>query len=178
MKALCRRTVHYLQHRNLPSQTGSTLAAESVISLLQPIKVKRYRYIFLAILLIIVAVGVYAYREYHRKPAVLTEVAADAELSADSLLAAYSTNEDAANKKYLGKILDVTGEIASLGNEQDTVINILLGPKEGMSHVSCSVSATELSNLKSLAVGKSATIRGVCTGYLMDVELNRCVIVK
>lgn len=139
---------------------------------------KRYRFLLLSILLVVVAVGIYAYREYHRKPEALTEVGADAALTADSLLAAYSTNEDAANKKFLGKILDVSGVIASMTNEQDTVINILLGPEDGMSHVSCSVSATESSKLKSLAVGKAATIRGVCTGYLMDVELNRCVIVK
>ena len=139
---------------------------------------KRYRFLILTILVVIVAAGIYAYREYHRKPAALSEVGADVALSADSLLAAYSTNEDAANKKYLGKILDVTGEIASLNNEQDTVINILIGPREGMAHVSCSVAASEVTKLKSLAVGKTTPIRGVCTGYLMDVELNRCVIVK
>jgi uncharacterized protein (UPF0333 family) len=140
--------------------------------------VKRYRFLILAIILIIVAAGMYAYREYHRKPAALSEVGADAALHADSLLAAYSANEEAANKKYLGKILDVTGEIVSLTNEQDTVINILIGRKDAMAHVSCSVAATEIPKLKSLSVGKSTTIRGVCTGYLMDVELNRCVIVN
>lgn len=139
---------------------------------------KPFRFILFAVIIVIAAAAIYGYREYYRKPVALTEVSADLALPADALLTAYSTNEDAANKKYLGRILDVTGQVASIASQQDTVINILLGRPEGMAHVSCSVSSTEASKIKKMAAGQSVTIRGVCTGYLMDVELNRCIIVK
>lgn len=139
---------------------------------------KRYRTVLLVLVIAILAAGIYAYREYHRKPAALNELSADQVISADSLLAAYSLNEEAANKKFLGKVIDVTGTVAAITGQQDTVANVQLGAKEGIAHVSCSISLSEISKLKELSEGKVTTIRGVCTGYLMDVELNRCVIIK
>ena len=113
-----------------------------------------------------------------RKPADLTKSDAVEKLAASDLSALYSTYEDSANKKYLGKIIQVTGVITEIENQQDTMLTILLGDTLQLSRVNCLIDKNHIAAAKNNVKGDVVKIKGICTGYLMDVELNRCVIVK
>src|SRR3990170_9053486 len=126
------------------------------------------------VLICILLVFFYAYNEYHRKPADLSAVKAVAVTDATSLVASYENDEQKANSMYLGKVIDITGVISEITNQQDTLINIMLGKNDNMHRVSCLLNGKYMSKVKKLKPGDSITIRGLCTGYLMDVELNRC----
>ena len=122
--------------------------------------------------------GVYAYHEYNRKPADLSDVAAQFKITADSLVKLFETNEQKANLLYLGKPIDIKGLIAEIHNQQDTILNLTLGKEKNLHRVSCLIDVNHTNDFKNYKVGDNVMLRGICNGFLMDVELNRCVVVK
>lgn len=136
------------------------------------------KYGWLILLAIVIIAGLYAYREYNRKPADLSTVDSQIKISADSLVIKFEKDEQKANLLYLGKPIEVTGLIAEINNQQDTLVTIALGKKEDMHKVSCLLDANHTNEIKRYKVGDNIMMRGICNGYLLDVELNRCVIIK
>ncbi|MGB4845630.1 MAG: hypothetical protein WBP16_14280 [Ferruginibacter sp.] len=128
------------------------------------------------IILAIIVVCVYAWREYNRKPADLTDAKPAFTITAENLSAEFENDETSANKKYLGKLVQVNGVIASAVYVQDTLINIVLG--DGLHKVGCQFDKKHAAGLQHYQEMNTITVKGICTGYLMDVEMNRCVIVK
>lgn len=137
--------------------------------------IRKYGWI---LLLVIAGVFAYAYHEYTRKPADLSDVTAQAHVQATALADLYEKDEQQANKLYLGKAIEVTGVIAEITNQKDTSVNVLLTGKDEMHRVSCLLNPNQLEKAKKLKAGDAISLRGICTGYLMDVELNRCVIIQ
>ena len=143
------------------------------------------RRFILILLVIIVLAGVwYGYKLYTGKVPSLTEVKADASVSATDLIAAFEKDSASANKQYLGKILEVSGNVKSVEQESSTVV---LGNTEGNSSVRCSLDSAFVKDMASLNPGSAITIKGNCTGYMpdetglglgSDVILNRCVLEK
>jgi tRNA_anti-like len=134
-----------------------------------------------SIVLIIIAAAIiisfYVYKEYNRKPADASSLKAQETIDATKLIAAYENDEPSANKLYLGKVLLVNGEIAAIENQQDTLVNILLGGQDNMHKVSCLLDKEQIKHIKKYNVKTTIAVKGICTGFLADVELNRCVIV-
>ena len=137
--------------------------------------IRRYGWI---ILLLVAGLFAYAYHEYTRKPADLSDVKSEASIQATALVDLYEKDEQGANKQYLGKAIDVTGLIAEIDNQKDTSVSVLLAGKDEMHRVSCLLNSNQLEKIKKAKTGDLISLRGICTGYLMDVELNRCVIIK
>lgn len=135
------------------------------------------RYVLWGLLVVLVCVGIYAYKEFNRKPADLNSKSADVNCTATELIALYSNNEDSANKKFGGKIIEVTGNIIAIENTQ-AGFNIFLGDSLYMSRVSCLLDTVHAADVKKHVAGDLLKVRGICTGYLMDIELNRCVVVQ
>ena len=129
------------------------------------------RKIAVIVLLVIAAAAAYGIYRYNQKPASVAAQKPAVLLTAQALVQAYAANEAAANKQYLGKTVEVTGIVQSV---QPGVGISLIG--DGAQNVSCTFEAGVAAELP--AVGKSVTVRGVCTGYLIDVELNRCMEIK
>jgi len=129
-------------------------------------------------ILILLGAGIYFYKEFNRKAADVSNVEPAASLTAIVLVDSYESNEASANKLYLGKTIQVTGAIAEINNQQDTLVNVFIGDDNSMHKVSCLLDNYYLASVRNFSVGQQITIRGVCTGYLMDVEMNRCVIIE
>lgn len=136
------------------------------------------RLVITGLIILLLAVGIYAYREYNRKPADLSGLAATERVSASELAALYSTDEESADKKYLGKVVEVSGLVMMMENEHDTALTIFLGDSMQTGRISCLMDKNYIKKMKKIMTGYPIKIKGICTGYLMDVELNRCVIVK
>lgn len=135
------------------------------------------KYLLLGCLAIAAIAAMYGYKEFNRKPANLSNIKPEAIVSVDSIVAVYAIDEVAANKKYLGKTIQVSGFVAEVNNQQDTLLNVVLGNTESINNVSCLLDKNQLDNLKYCIVGRPISIKGICTGFLADVELNRCVII-
>ena len=139
------------------------------------------RIMVLLLVIIVLAGAWYGYKLYTGKVPSLTEVKADASISATDLIAAFEKDSASANKQYLGKILEVSGNVKSVEKESAT---ISLGTAEGNSSVRCSVDSAFVKDIELLNPGSAITIKGNCTGFMpdetglglgSDVVLNRCV---
>lgn len=95
------------------------------------------KYIAISIVMLASIAAVYAYKEFNRKPANMATVTAQEAVTVANLISAYEADEAAANAKYLGKSVLVNGNIAEINNQQDTLINVLLGNADDMRKVSC-----------------------------------------
>ena len=134
------------------------------------------RIFLITFLIILCSAGIYIYKEYNRKPARLNNLPAVVNINADTLISQFALNEAEANKKYLGKVISVKGFINKIDNQQDTLLTILLGDSLLSSSVSCLMDSSYIKLKKVFTPGVQIIIKGICTGYLMDVELNRCVV--
>ena len=129
--------------------------------------------ILFVVLIVVAVAAAVAYKEYNRKPADLATLKPELEVPADDLIAAYATDEAKANQQYLGKVVEVTGLVSG----GTTANNILLGTSPN-AKVSCLLDSAHTLQNKAIKPGDKLRLRGVCTGFLLDVELNRCVIVE
>lgn len=85
----------------------------------------------------------------------------------------YNSNEDSANKLYLGKVIKVNGTIASIDlKENRYTINLVSNGDMGT--VMCEMDINENPKLKDLKQGMPVTIAGFCNGINLDVYLDRC----
>jgi len=125
------------------------------------------------------------YKAYTRTNKSLSFVKPDIQLSASGLVEEYEKNDSVANKKYLGKILEVTGLVKEVTNDEGGFPTVVLGEAGKLSSVRCSMDSSQRQDASRLVAGTSITIRGACTGFNKDemglgsdVILNRSVIVE
>lgn len=94
-------------------------------------------------------------------------------ITSNELISDYLDNEPKADEKYLNKLVQISGEVKQI-NLTDQSSSILL-VANGMSNVICQLNQNQKTNVK---VGDELTLKGICTGYLMDVVLVECIIVN
>ena len=95
-------------------------------------------------------------------------------VSAKKLYKDYNANEIAADEKYKGKIIEVTGVIRDIGNDiMDNAYVTLVGDQY-FGDIQCYFS--EKSVVASLSKGKRITIIGSCSGLMMNVHINNCIV--
>lgn len=119
-----------------------------------------------------VYIGVY---EFYRAPADVSGLRPDFTITAQELQKQFENDETAASSKYINKIVEVTGIVSSVTEVGPNQKNIALKTGTDMSSVICTVKTDPAAGIKE---GDEIRIRGECSGYLMDVLLNNCVIVK
>ncbi len=97
-------------------------------------------------------------------------------ITAAGLQKAFEDNEAAANTKYSDKIIEVSGIIESVKPGEDEAVSITLKTESPLSAVICTFqSGTAPAVFK---IGDQITVRGKYSGFLMDILLNNCVVVK
>ncbi len=136
------------------------------------------RYLFYLFILITVAAGFYFYRAFTRKPADVSRMVAVEKISATELIKKFSLDEKEANKKYAGKVIEITGVIKGIAFQADSVLTVLLGDPAQAGSVSCTLNKKYPYPPEKLIEGRQVSIKGVCIGYLLDVECNRCIFVN
>ncbi len=123
---------------------------------------------------IVAGVG-YGLYEYFRTNAQTADLDANVKISAVDLYNAFTDNEILADSLYLMQVIQVTGKVADIKEDTSGII-ILLDGGNGMFGISCGLQKTD-EEVKKVEKDSEITIKGICTGMLMDVVLTRCVIV-
>lgn len=124
----------------------------------------------------LIAAGVGKYF-FDKKVVGVVEMKSDFILSSDSIYVAFSEDESAANKKYIGKIVEVNGSIHSIEKDNANV-SVMLSTNQGMGFVVCRLDSAEALTFKGTE-GQRLNVKGECVGYMMpDVNISRCVVVK
>ncbi|MEL7021893.1 MAG: hypothetical protein AAGK47_09800, partial [Bacteroidota bacterium] len=107
----------------------------------------------------------------------LSRQSADLSISATELFNQYEADEVAGNQKFIDRIIDVSGTIAEISKDEEGAPVVILRETDAFSGILCTLKDSERQALAQLSVGNQVTIRGFCTGMLMDVVLNKCVII-
>jgi len=140
------------------------------------------------VLIALILGAFYAYKEYTRTNSDLSKSKADIKISAADLIKEYEAGDSAANKKYLDKIVELTGIVKKLEKDDAGDYTIVIGDTLSMSSVRCLPDSNHRSDAAIVKENSTITVRGKCTGFKKnellgenlgsDVELTRCVVIK
>ncbi len=95
-------------------------------------------------------------------------------MESTALFSEFENTEAEATKKYMNKVISLSGKVGEL-IVKDTTINIVLRKGDDFFGVNCSMSKSTFKAAKMLKVGGNVKLKGVCDGYLDDVVLSQCV---
>lgn len=125
------------------------------------------------LLLGLAGLGVYKLYQPHQNAAGLQSVAS---LSALDFYNDFNTDEDMASKKWVGKVVEITGVISTIGeNGKYFSINLQATESGG---INCSMQKKDLNTVTKPMPGDTITMKGKCSGFLSDVNLVDCIIIK
>ncbi|RYG47817.1 MAG: hypothetical protein EOO01_14335 [Chitinophagaceae bacterium] len=128
-------------------------------------------------MLIILTGAVVMLREYFRTPSGMTELKPYWMGTVAELARKFRDDEQQANSQFLGRILEVKGIVDNVSSEGDSIFNVTLGFGEA-GNISCTMNPSQNSEVRKLRSGDTVSVRGECAGFLADVELNRCELIK
>jgi len=112
---------------------------------------------------------------YNLKSTDMAKAKPDIFITASALQKAFEDDETKASIDYINKILEITGNIASIKPAENGVISISLVTESDLSTVICTFPAVRDTSV--FRVGDQITLRGECSGFLMDVLLNNCALI-
>jgi hypothetical protein len=95
-------------------------------------------------------------------------------ISAADLVAAYDANEVNANYNYKDKILRVRGTVRNIGEGVGGVY-VTIGDTI-FKTVHCSFQDSQKGAIANMSEGQEITVKGRCTGKMMDPILNDCIL--
>ena len=130
--------------------------------------------IFLFIILVIIIGGGIAVYYMWNKPERNIANEKGIEITAVQLVNEFQENELEANKKYLDKVIQVTGNINAVGDNQEGMTTLTLSSDDAFTGVFCMLKE----KAAGLKVGDKITIKGICSGMLTDVRIIEAIIVK
>jgi len=128
------------------------------------------KYIYIILVLAIIG-GLIGYKMVNKSHVETKGVTAEFVLKPAELLAAYEIDEAAADTKYLDKILEVKGNVKEI-NEVENGGSISLDTGNDMASVTCEFESKDAVN--GIKIGDEVTVKGFCSGKLMDIVLVRC----
>ena len=106
----------------------------------------------------------------------VANAAPDFRISAKELYSEYDANGVAADLKYKGKILAVTGTVDNIDKDIMDDIYVTLEGDDFIGSIQCFFADSHVGEAASLRKGQTLTIKGQCNGQLMNVLLKGCVI--
>ncbi|MBI1783250.1 MAG: hypothetical protein HYR66_18085 [Sphingobacteriales bacterium] len=135
---------------------------------------KTWKKIILIVVVAVAAAGGYkGYRMYTDGPENYSDQKAIT-VNAVSLLDDYNKSEADANKKYLDKVVAVKGEVKDVTTNQEGQMVVTLKTSDPMNSINCTMDQKDAA----ITQGTNVTLKGLCTGYMMDVYITRCTVVK
>ncbi|MCB0521483.1 MAG: hypothetical protein H6577_25635 [Lewinellaceae bacterium] len=133
-------------------------------------------FLFLLVLAVIgVGVGWMMYNKPHEN---MENAKADMQADAKALFAAFSNDEAGANEKYLNKIVAVSGTVADASKDEGGNTSVMLESEDMMFGVKCELDPLSAHKRTEFQKGEQVTMKCICTGYLSDVVMVRCVETK
>jgi len=94
-------------------------------------------------------------------------------LSADQLYREYDSNEVAADAKYKGKVVIVSGTIQDIGKDIMDNAYIVIGGQGFLDGVQCTFTAAEQSSVARLSKGQQVRVKGEVAGKMGNVLVNK-----
>lgn len=131
---------------------------------------------FVVPLIVVLAVGVILILIQWYKPHRRAEDATGIPVTALALFNAYKSNEQAANRQYLNKVIAVSGELQAQEKNQDGQTVAVLRAEQSDDLLAGGVMCTLRDKEAKLPAGAKLTLKGFCTGFANDVHLTDCIV--
>ncbi|MCW5931160.1 MAG: hypothetical protein KIS69_05765 [Bacteroidetes bacterium] len=97
-------------------------------------------------------------------------------ISAHQLYQEYAANEVAADQKYKGQVLSVTGTVDAIAKDITDNIYVTLKGDEYIGDVQCYFADNHTNEAAQLSKGMRITVKGKCDGMMMNVLLRGCAV--
>ena len=91
---------------------------------------------------------------------------------------AFEKDENTATLLYTEKIIQITGVISDMYKSGGIISIITLKDKGSESSVICHLESGETFKPLNLQIGQKVTIKGKCSGFLLDVIMIRCILIN
>ena len=140
------------------------------------------KYFFLILLAIAIIGGCIVFYLYNKPHRTAEDEKPSATLTAGELYGAFQAGEAEANKKYLKKVVQVSGVVEGIttDNKGATVINLSTASEDAGI-----VSATFPADKKpTVELGGNIALKGICSGYIAgdllggEVQLTQCALAQ
>lgn len=96
-------------------------------------------------------------------------------MSVTELVDAFSNDENQANSLYVGKVLEVEGALKEIIMNDSTLV-LLMGDSSQMTGISCYLQKDQKEKYTKLRRGETVRVKGICNGMLMDVVLDKGIL--
>lgn len=140
---------------------------------------KKFLKALIIVLVVIIVILFAAYLYFINMPdKSVLKLKPDFQITASALTQEYESEPEMSDKKYIDKIIEVTGTITEISKDQNDSFVFILKQEESETGVLCTLSQENDKKASSYKTGDKVTIRGTCSGMLFEVVLNKCAIVK
>ena len=137
---------------------------------------KKRTILWIGIPLLLLIAAAWAWHLYVKPHQSAAGETADFTVDGDSLYSQYQANEHTADAKFLGKVIEVRGKLSDIQHNGNAEVWIL-SQQGGGGGINCQLFAGVKPDSEP-KTGDIVTLKGRCTGYLMDVNLVDCVMRK
>ena len=138
---------------------------------------RKYKSVLRVALVIITVACVYGYEEFNRGLPNLHSIKPAFNVQASDLISQFENDEHQATVQYSDKAISVRGVIGGI-QANDTSATVFLNDGSSMTSVICQFSKENKNEVTKFRKNDLVTIKGVCSGFLMDVVMVRCVVDK
>ncbi len=127
------------------------------------------------LLLLAVIGGGFVYWLWNKPHENMERADADIAIAATTLFDQFNEDETAANTAYLDKVIAVSGQVSSSSKNEDGQVKVTIQSSDEMFGIICELDPLTTHQRTEFTPGETVTMKGKCTGKLMDVVLVRCV---
>ena len=135
----------------------------------------KYRLLVFLVMILCASGGIYGYRQYNRRASDTHRLKPAFFINAREFIRNFQYNEAKAGALYADKTISVNG-VVRIVRDVDTAATVILNDGSSISSVLCQFEKENVWEVRDLKEGDKITIKGICTGYLMDVVMIRCVV--
>lgn len=129
------------------------------------------KYVFVGIAVFAIFV-IYLFNKPHKN---VSRAKPDFTMEARALFTEFEEGEEEANKKYLEKVLQVSGSVREVMSDDEGGLSVTLDTGNDFFGVVCEMQKSSQWTREDFKAGQEVTFKGLCSGMLMDVVLVRCV---
>lgn len=130
--------------------------------------------IIVSVAVIGAAIGIYQWNKPHQN---MQRAKADLSITANELMAAFNNDENAANAKYMNKVIAVTGKVVEATTSGEATV-VSLATEDDFGAIACELDRFSKHARTTFSPGEEITLKGICSGKTIDVVLVQCVAVE